>query len=78
MWRTTHIFMVKCQIYRWGVRFWGKGKYSRLSGIGKMEDNLTSADPLSYTTNGKKGVAGKGGLLVSFKGSLDVCIAKKI
>ena len=22
------------------------------SGIGKMEDNLTSADPLSYTTNG--------------------------
>ena len=25
------------------------------SGIGKMEDNLTSADPLSYTTNGSRG-----------------------
>ena len=24
------------------------------SGIGKMEDNLTSADPLSYTTNGSQ------------------------
>ena len=24
------------------------------SGIGKMEDNLTSADPLSYTTNGSR------------------------
>ena len=24
-------------------------------GIGKMEDNLTSADPLSYTTNGSRG-----------------------
>ena len=25
------------------------------SGIGKMEDDLTSADPLSYTTNGSRG-----------------------
>ena len=25
------------------------------SGIGKTEDNLTSADPLSYTTNGSRG-----------------------
>ena len=24
------------------------------SGIGKMEDNLTSADPLSFTTNGAR------------------------
>ena len=24
------------------------------SGIGKMEDNLTSADPLSYSTNGSR------------------------
>ena len=27
----------------------------QVSGIGKMEDNLTSADPLSYTTNGSRG-----------------------
>ena len=28
---------------------------SQGGGIGKMEDNLTSADPLSYTTNGSRG-----------------------
>ena len=39
---------------------WGNfGKYTRLQvfqgcRIGKMEDNLTSADPLSYTTNGSR------------------------
>ena len=33
------------------------------SGIGKMEDNLTSADPLSYSTNGSEVDPGS---LVSF------------
>ena len=51
----THQFIIRTSVEQAKVNIQDFLQVFQGSGIEKMEDNLTSADPLSYTTNGSQG-----------------------